>query len=73
MPTKIPDLTALTNYTVPALKRALHHAPNITEIVPTVISCVVLYADPCSLMGRGNGSTTAGNMGWITSLATGRQ
>jgi len=72
MPTPLSDLTSLQGYTIPALKRALHHAKNVADIVPAVLGNIMLYAVPDSLNGRGNGNSTGGNMGWITSAATGR-
>ncbi len=73
MATPIKDLKTLHSYIAPAMKRAMCHAQSVANIMPTVLGCIMLYADPASLERRGDGSNTQGNMGWIESAATGRR
>lgn len=73
MPTIVNGLPDLHKYVIPAMRRAMCHAQDVAEIMPTILGCLLLYGDPNTLEKRGDGQTSSGNTGWMISIATGKR
>ena len=67
MPIKVESVETLKKYFSKVVERAEHHAPNVNEIIYTLLGIIILKMDdnkPIEVWGTDNDAT--GNILWVT-------
>jgi len=65
MPVRVNDVEVLKEYFSAVVKRSEHHAPNVNEVIYTLLGLIILSMDENSdIQVRGSEGST-GNMLWF--------
>lgn len=66
MPVKVDTVSILKEYFSKVVSRADHHAPNVNEIIYTLLGVIILKVDPDSKIEvRGTDNSAMGNILWV--------
>lgn len=66
MPVKVDTVETLKEYFSKVVGRANHHAPNVTEIIYTLVGIIILKMDAGSQIEvRGTENDATGNILWV--------